>query len=125
MAIEDVKGLQFPLTFGPLGHFERASGIEKIKTNMATIILTSLEERLMEPQFGSVGMSMLFRNMSSTSYSLIRQIVADAIFNNEPRVLLKDVIVTGGQKEGRVEATVEFSLKESGEFAELTLLLGD
>ncbi len=121
----EVKGLGFPLQFGPLGHLEKETGITKIKSNLKNIVLTSVEERFMEPSFGTIEMGLLFRNIDTTTFTLIRNIVATAIATHEPRVAVGEITFEAIPEDGQVNVTINFALRSSGEFDDLTVLLGE
>ncbi len=87
------QGLAHPFRFGGTGGLARASGDDKIKTNLKVIVQTALRERVMRPELGTVSFHQVLRNATSPAQALIRQLVAEAIAKHEPRVQLLSVDV--------------------------------
>ena len=81
-----ISGLAFPLEITSLGRFAIAEDDEKIKQNLRRIAATALRERWYEPNMGTVGYSLLFRNVDETKLLTIVKLVQDAIVEQEPRV---------------------------------------
>jgi phage baseplate assembly protein W len=116
--MSNISGLRFPMRFGPLGHLERVSGVDKIFCNLKNIVLTSVEERLMEPDFGSQAFALIFRNMDSPNIVLIRDMLLNAISRHEPRITVKSIRVTPDQDNGRLQIDTAFIINQTGEFSE-------
>lgn len=91
-----ISGLKFPLTVNEAGRHETVEEDEKIQQNIEAIANTSINERLMEPNMGTVGYRLLFRNINSTTATTIASLIQDAIVEQEPRVLAR---VTPGQED--------------------------
>jgi len=117
------KGLAFPLRFGGLGHLERASGKDKMKDMLSALILTSVEDRAMNPEYGTLGLSALFRNLDSTTVTLVKNLVTEAIYRYEPRVMVNGVNATADTVNGTLKIEVSYAIKSSGEFDDLIVLL--
>ena len=118
-----ISGLYFPLKFGPLGHFERVTGIDKIYCNLKNIVLTTIEERFMEPTFGSIAFNTIFRNMDLSTTALIRDLLVSAINLHEPRVRVIDIQVKPSDSEdGLLEVAITFQFLATGQFNDLTVL---
>ena len=114
---DDIRGFAFPLRFGPLGHLERADGAEKISGNLKNIALTRLEERETAPGFGTLGFSALMRNIDTTTYALLRNVLSEAFAIHENRAVITDIQFTEGVEQGQLIADVEFKIKDTGEEA--------
>lgn len=123
MAISTIKGLAFPIVFGPLGHLNRASGAAKIAGNMKNIILTRLEDRETAPGFGTLGFSAVMRNFDPTTFALLEDVLGEALAIHENRAIVRDIEFVEGAEPGQLEVTILFSLKSTGEFSDLTALL--
>lgn len=122
---EDVKGLKFPIKFGPLGHLETVSGADKYTSNLKALISTELRQRIMAPKYGVTIMSMLFRNIDQADRVLISDIMTEAIYKFEKRVRVSDVSVEEGKEQGKIDITVKYMVRDSGEFDDLTIILGE
>ena len=84
-----ISGLKFPLTVNEAGRHETVEEDEKIQQNIESIANTSINERFMEPNMGTVGYRLLFRNINSTTATTISSLIQDAIVEQEPRVLAR------------------------------------
>lgn len=120
-----LKGFAFPIRFNPLGHLERATGVNKLITNMVHIIKTATNERNMAFKFGTKGHQSLFRNLNETTEVVLRNLIARALGTQEPRVLVRAVEFESTPKLGILKATIVFSVKGSGRFRDLTTLVGE
>jgi phage baseplate assembly protein W len=125
MSRKPIKGLSFPLRFGPLGHLERSSGVTKLKENMEVIALTPLHSREMHDSFGSLGIDAVLRSIDESTFSLIRDVAGTAITEHEDRVIVRDVTSEEGLEEGQVFTTISFEVRNSDEFDDLTVLLSE
>ena len=123
MGLRQLKGFAFPMRFGPLGHFERASGIDKIKANMAHIVKSAIGERNMSFNCGILGDQVLFRNLTTTTFVILRDIIREALAMHEPRVNVRNIFIETEDKKGTLKANILFSVIGSGAFDDLTLIL--
>ena len=86
MAASDIKGISWPFRFGANGHIIRASGQEKLISNVKALILTRLKELPFEPEKGTAGAGLAFRhNQQQVVETLTRQ----ALVRFEPRLLVR------------------------------------
>lgn len=120
-----VRGLAFPIRFGPLGHLERAEGEDKLLGNLRVIVVTALRERFMSPNFGSIGYSMLFRHLNRTTVRVIEQVTRDAIAQHEPRVSVVQVNVNPEYVEGRLTLAIKYRLVHSTALSDTTVVLNE
>ena len=118
-----IKGLSFPLKFGPLGHLSRASGAEKIAGNMKNIILTRVEDRETAPGLGTLGFSSVMRNIDQITFALLEDVLGSSLALHENRAIVRDISFEEGAEPGQLQVTILFSLRDTGEFSELTALL--
>ena len=117
-----IKGLAWPLRFGTLGHLERASGKDKIRSNIIRIVETAAGEQLMNPDFGTISYERVFKSMTSRTLVAIRDIVKEAISTQEPRVLVRLVRAEKHASiNGAMLVTVRYAFRTSGEFEELPI----
>lgn len=86
-----VKGIDFPMRFGPLGHFERSSGARKLEGNMKCLIATRKRDRDMNPKVGTLAYSAVFRDVKPSIAILIGRESAKAIAAWEPRAQVRRV----------------------------------
>lgn len=124
------RGFAFPLKFGPRGHLNRASGRDKIKTNLHHIALTAVEDRPLNTPFGNLSYKQVFRNISDRTCLLVQDSIARAITKYEPRVSLRRVscveVIDDPKIDGSgIEVTLEYRIKDSGNYDDLTFVIGN
>lgn len=123
MAITVQKGLAFPLRFGPLGHFERASGADKIRDDLKALVLTTAGERIMQPDFGTLGVRAVFRKLSPNFAGLMRTIIREAVAQHMPVVVVAKVDVTQDNEGGAITIGLTYRVRASSEFDDLEVLV--
>lgn len=85
------KGIAWPLQFGPLGHLNRVEGKERIKQNLVGIAMTQKGERIREKSFGTIGYSLIMRNVSAERGGMISFLASLAFSEWEPRARVREV----------------------------------
>lgn len=85
--------MAWPFQFGPLGHANRSKGLARLKQNLGGIALTKIGERFRERAFGTIGYSLVMRNLTDARSILVAGMSADAMTLYEPRVVVHDVRV--------------------------------
>lgn len=109
------NGIKFPFRVQPAGGIGLVSGASKISSNLSSLVLTAIKERLIYKSIGTVGYSSVMRTASGMS--LIKALVLEAISKYEPRVSNVRVNVTNKLIDGAqyVYISVNFVYKYSGE----------
>ena len=111
MAIAEVKGLTWPLTIGPLGHLNRASGVGKVRSNLEAIARTRLRERLFAVRFGTLGFSAVFRNLDQATFTLLEHSANVGFAENEPNAVIRSTKASASlEDEGQIDLRVAFTL---------------
>jgi phage baseplate assembly protein W len=87
-------GWAFPLRVDPRGEIAMASHEEDVRQAIKIIIGTALGERVMRPDFGSGLQRLVFEPVSTTTVSLVKHQVEQALIEWEPRIDLEEVRVT-------------------------------
>lgn len=87
-------GWAFPLRVDPWGEIAMASHEEDVRQAIKIIIGTALGERVMRPDFGSGLQRLVFEPVSTTTVSLVKHQVEQALIEWEPRIDLEEVRVT-------------------------------
>jgi phage baseplate assembly protein W len=87
-------GWAFPLRVDPAGEIAMASHEEDVRQAIKIIIGTALGERVMRPDFGSGLQRLVFEPVSTTTVSLVKHQVEQALIEWEPRIDLEEVRVT-------------------------------
>ena len=87
------KGIAFPPRVGADGRLAWSAGAANVRESIQIILLTEWKERVMEPQFGgSLGL-FLFEPNNVTTRHLIKDRIAKALAQWEPRVAVESVEV--------------------------------
>lgn len=87
-------GWAFPLRVDPQGEIAMASFKEDVRQAIKIIIGTALGERVMRPDFGSGLQRLVFEPVNTTTVSLVKHQVEQALIEWEPRIDLEEVRVT-------------------------------
>ena len=121
--MSNLRGLSFPLRFGPTGSFVTSSGINKIKDNIKNIIYTSYGERFMSPNFGSVGYLSLFRNLAPQSIESHKTRLRESIEVSDNRIIVVDLDIIPADRDGRLFINMTFKLDNYSEYHDLSILI--
>lgn len=117
------RGLLWPLQFDTeLGHLTRASGSTKMDANVGCVLTTQFGERHPRPQFGIMGMQLLFKNIDYATKELIKDETKTNLPRSEPRVFVRGVVV-GDDKEGAVPVEVEYESRISRRTSQIEEML--
>jgi len=101
-------GIRFPLDHSPEGFFYKTKTIlEQAKANMRNLLLTSLGERVMQPEFGSTLMDVIF-NQGPDVENDIDEAIREAVSNWLPYVLINEINMF--QEGNQVDVSIDFSV---------------
>lgn len=87
-------GLPYPTTKTPLGYWYSQSGVNQIKSDMLTLLLTNPGERVMLPEYGTPLRRMLFEQNDAIAAEQVRQMIINSIQIWEPRVAITQIEVS-------------------------------
>ena len=106
---EDVFiGVRFPLDHSQEGFFYKTKTIlEQAKSNMRNLLLTSLGERVMQPEFGSTLMDVVF-NQGPDVENDIDEAIREAVSNWLPYVIINEINMF--QQGNQVDVSIDFSV---------------
>lgn len=96
---------------------------QAIIRSMRNILLTKKYEKLWNPEFGSNVDGLLFENISNMTATALEKEIAVAIRNNEPRVNLKNVIVTPYTDKNAYNVTLTFYIANATQPTSITVFL--
>lgn len=117
-----LKGLSFPLRIGPRGSFIESTGIDKIKDNIKAIILTSMGERVMSPNVGSLGYLYLFKSIDSQGGQELQNYIRTGVELSESRVSVISVDLNPTDK-GKLLINMTFKIDTGTEYHDLSLIV--
>jgi len=87
-------GMPYPIEKHPLGLLYSQQGIDQVRSDLLTLLLTNPGERVMLPQFGTPLRSIIFDPNDETTAISTRDMILNAIKTWEPRIAIKGVNVT-------------------------------
>ncbi len=86
---------------------------EDIAQSLGILLNTQLGERVMRPDYGADLKSQLFEPMNASLVTYIGDVVETAIIYFEPRIKLDDVSLTPHQEEGRLDISLEYTVRST------------
>ena len=95
-----LSGMPYPIVKHPLGFLFSQKGLDQVRSDLLALLLTNPGERVMLPDFGTPLRSLLFEPNDPTSASKAREMIAKAINMWEPRITIKNIVVTNGMDTG-------------------------
>lgn len=88
------KGIAFPPRITPQGGLASSEGSSRVQDAIWIILATSLNERVMRPQFGGGVKDFVFAPNSDVNRAALEDAVRQALVRWEPRIELDGVSVT-------------------------------
>jgi phage baseplate assembly protein W len=92
-------GAPYPITKQPLGLLFTQSGVDQIKSDLLILLYSNFGERVMLPEFGIALKSLFFEPNDEIVKVQAREIIAEAIEQWEPRVVISDILITTNSAE--------------------------
>lgn len=86
-------GSPYPIRKHPRGLLHTQSGLEQVKSDLLTLLLTSPGERVMLPAYGTNLDQFMFEPNDSVDLSAVREEISRAISTWEPRVAIHNIEV--------------------------------
>jgi phage baseplate assembly protein W len=87
-------GLPYPTEKTALGYWYSQSGINQIKSDMLTLLLTNPGERVMLPNYGTPLKRLIFEQNDEASSFTAKDMIAQSIALWEPRVAITNITVS-------------------------------
>jgi phage baseplate assembly protein W len=112
-------GWAFPTTTDPLGDVTTASEAEDVRQAVWIILGTAQGERVMRPDFGSGLWTLVFEPMSTTTISLVRHHVEQALITWEPRIDSITVDVNADGPRGLLLIEIHYRVRSTNTFYNL------
>jgi hypothetical protein len=89
-------GLPYPITKDPRGFLRTQSGVDQIKADLLTLLLTQPGERVMLPEFGTNLQKFIFEQNDNNLLEQVKEEIARAISLWEPRISVENIEVYNG-----------------------------
>ncbi len=105
------RGWQFPIEFNrEKGTVELVDGEEIIRNSLDVLFKTNAGERVMHPAYGSELSYFLFASVNTSTLTYMEHVIRNAILFNEPRINVREVMITASNEEGRFDVTVVYTI---------------
>ena len=113
-------GWAFPVALDGRGCVALATHEEDIRQSIRIILGTNLGERLMRPDFGSGIRAFVFESISTTTLTLLRTRVEDALIKWEPRINVERVeVALPGSLRNQVNISIDYRVRSTNTFYNL------
>jgi phage baseplate assembly protein W len=103
------------------GDIYKVKDAAAVKQSVRNLIMTSFLERPFQPSVGSNLRKLLFENITPFVLDEAESYIREAIKNNEPRAVAKDINISSDENE--LIINLVFQVKESGQIIETTITL--
>jgi phage baseplate assembly protein W len=114
------SGWAFPVTLDASGSVAVASAEEDVRQSIRIILGTNLGERVMRPDFGSGIRAFVFEAISTTTLTLLRTRVEDALIRWEPRISVERVeVALPNRSSSQVHISVDYRVRATNTFYNL------
>jgi len=114
------SGLQFPIRINQRGGLAVVKYEEKVRESIKMILSTAKGERVMRPDFGCNIHEFAFTTLDSTSFTLIKSAVREALVRWEPRIEIKEIDVKEDTiREGQLLVYVAYIIRLTNSAANL------
>lgn len=121
--MREIKGLATSIEFLGRGSVKTVTGVDKIHSNVITILLTPLGTRFRQPTFGSkLTRYVLQPNDAFLKENLEKEII-EALGIWEPRVTVLEIEVS--QSEKQVQISIEYRIRSLDTTETVTFILED
>ena len=102
-------GIRYPLGFSPEGFFFKTKTIlEQSKANMRNLLLTSKGERVMQPDFGSELLDIVF-DQGDNIPTRIEEEIREVVGNQLPYININNIFVVQLTDTNQMDVSIEFS----------------
>lgn len=91
------NGAPYPITKHPLGLLRVQRGVNQIKSDLLSLLLTEPGERVMLPEFGTPLKQFFFEQNDSVIVDKVREVIANSIKTWEPRIAVTAIDVTNSR----------------------------
>ena len=113
------SGWAFPVTLDATGGVAMVEGEEDVRQSIRIILGTNLGERI-RMDFGSSIKAFVFEPISTTTLTLLRSRVEEALVRWEPRINVERVEAALPERSaGRVDISIDYRVRETNTFYNL------
>jgi len=105
-------GAPYPIIKHPRGLLRTQSGIDQVKSDMLSLLLTTPGERVMLPEFGTPLKELMFDPNDPTTVDKAREMIIKSLDMWEPRVTIDQIDITNGLPEEDLNPEDDMSQRE-------------
>lgn len=114
------QGWSFPLGVAADDQVLMVADADDIRQSIRLILETDPGERVMRPDFGAGLRRMVFEPINTNSLAMIQHQVEDALVKWEPRIDVRDVIVSAvDAASGKLAIRIDYSIRSTNTFYNL------
>jgi phage baseplate assembly protein W len=84
--------------------------INAVRQSVKLLVLTMFNERLFQPNIGSPIFGLLFSPIDDITTELIKQSILQVLDNNEPRIIVNELVVTPNSDQNSYAITLYFTI---------------
>ena len=95
----DFLGAPYPIEKTPKGFLCTQTGVNQIKSDLLTLLLTNPGDRVMLPAYGTALSSLIFEQNDTEVADAAKQMIIDSINQWEPRVTIQQIEVGVGSSD--------------------------
>ena len=114
--------LHYNIESGASGGVRKVINVDAVKTSVDNILRTTLGERVMHPEFGSIIKHLVFQPMSQGLVSRLLSTTNDALKKWDNRVSVESLNVFGNQDDNSLRIELRVSVIGLGEIITHSLL---
>ena len=113
------QGWAFPVGSNNAGEIALSADVEDIQQSIQIILGTAQGERVMRPDFGAGLQALVFEPINTTTMSMVRHRVEEALVTWEPRIDNITVLVTADPPMGRLMIEIRYRVRTTNTFYNL------
>lgn len=113
------QGWHFPIALDKGGELRQATYEEDVQQAIRIILGTAQGERVMRPDFGAGLKPLVFEPINTTTRSLVKHRVEEALITWEPRIDNITVQVSAEPRMGRLMIDIRYRLRKTNTFYNL------
>jgi len=104
-------GWSFPPTFSKAQKgVQMITEEEDIQSSLRILLGTRVGERIMQPKYGCNLERLLFEPLDTTLTAYMKDLIKTSILYFEPRIILRDIVLTPNQNEGMILITIIYTV---------------
>lgn len=124
--MSEPSGIRYPFKINAAGSVGKASGEDKVKSNLVALVKSSVNSRVVRKKVGTVGYQLLFRSGITELAPAAENLILEAITEFEPRavgVSIKIIEQVQDDNTNVIFGDISFVYKDTGNPAYLRITL--